>query len=374
MVSAVGPAIVAAGCTAVKEQGFHPKAPNLLMTASVFDDTTCIIGFNCLLHAWITGAGNVGWQYAIGPMNLVLGVFGGVVAAVTMSATALFPSPAVRTWTLFFVGMMLIFVAEKHELLGAGAIANLIFGLGVRYFWKKGWPASLLSPEHAADPAGVGAAMLKASLGGLYTLWNLSFYPLLFGLIGASLNVRQADPATGRLALAYAVIAVCLRFFATMLVTHAPVFRNFTTRERIFMSLAWISKATTQAAFATVPLLTLTAWVAANPGQMWRGRTGAQLIQHGLQIQWCCVLSIFIGTPLGTIFMNNGAKYLLKPMLTADAAAPIDERAGGPSRDIVVTVPAPADHAANGTTEIVAAGNGTTELVAAGNGSSTAGA
>jgi NhaP-type Na+/H+ or K+/H+ antiporter len=51
MVAAVGPAIIASGCAAVKEKGYAPRAPNFLMTTAVFDDTTCIIGFNCLLRA-----------------------------------------------------------------------------------------------------------------------------------------------------------------------------------------------------------------------------------------------------------------------------------------------------------------------------------
>lgn len=28
--------------------------------------------------------------------------------------------------------------------------------------------------------------------------------------------------------------------------------------------------------------------------------------------RWCCVLSIFVGTPLGTVFMTNGARFLIK--------------------------------------------------------------
>ena len=317
MVSAVGPAIVASGCTAVKEKGFNPKAPNLLMTASVFDDTTCIIGFNCLLHAWITGPGNVGWQYAIGPMNLVLGLFGGLCAALVMSFTSLYPGVGPRTWTLFWMGMMLIFVAEEHSLLGAGAIANLVFGLGVRHCWRKGWPRRLLMREHA-ESAAYGTAVadeyLKTSLAGLHQVWNIAFYPLLFGLIGAALNPRSVKPAVGKLSLAYAAFTVAVRFVATAAVTTVvPALRdNFTRGERMFIACAWVSKATTQAAFATVPLITIQAWIAAHPtGTMWKGYTAAQLLLFGQEIQWCCVLSIFMGTPLGTIFMNNGARFLL---------------------------------------------------------------
>ena len=311
MVSAVGPAIIASGCAAVKEKGYAPKAPNFLMCTAVFDDTTCIIGFNCLLHAWIPGEGDIGWQYAIGPMNLVLGLVGGITAAVAMSLTSLYPGPGARTWTLFCMGMMLIFVAEKHELLGAGAIANLVFGLGVRNLWNRGWPRSMLTAEHAENPHAYAAEMLKESLAGLYRLWNVVFYPLLFGLIGSSLNARSANPAIGKAALGYVFFTVSTRFVGTFLVVQLPIFRGFTQRERVFMALAWISKATTQAAFATVPLLTLTAWVNANPGLSWKGNTADELLMYGQQIQWCCVLSIFIGTPLGTVFMNNAAPFLL---------------------------------------------------------------
>lgn len=40
IISAVGPAIVTAGCSSVKERGFAPAAPNFLMTCSCFDDAT----------------------------------------------------------------------------------------------------------------------------------------------------------------------------------------------------------------------------------------------------------------------------------------------------------------------------------------------
>ena len=311
--SAVGPAIVASGCSAVKERGFQPAAANFLMTCAVFDDTTCIIGFNCLLHAIVTVSGNVGWQFAIGPMNLVLGLFGGVVAALVLACTSFFAGPGARTWTIFVVCMMLIFVAEKHQLLGAGAIANLVCGLGTRHMWRKGFPGPMLSPAHRDDPQ-YAHTMLKETLGGLYRVWNIVFYPLLFGLIGASLNVRKVDPTIGKLALAYAVFAVAVRFLVALIVTRLPPFKRFSPRERVFMALTWISKATTQAAFATQPLVLLTQWMDENPGTLWHGHTHAQLVAFGTAIQWSCVLSIFLGAPLGTLAMNNMANTLLEKL------------------------------------------------------------
>jgi NhaP-type Na+/H+ or K+/H+ antiporter len=42
MVAAVGPGVVSAGCAAVKERGYAPRAPNFLMTSMCFDDGACV--------------------------------------------------------------------------------------------------------------------------------------------------------------------------------------------------------------------------------------------------------------------------------------------------------------------------------------------
>lgn len=239
----------------------------------------------------------------------------------------LWRTPVARVVLLFSMGMAMILVAERNGLLGAGALANLVFGLGTRAAWQRGWPrafnGALLSKAHrgtaghkgapegdaAADRAAALAAtsahMLKHSLRALYFVWNVVFYPLLFGLVGTLLNISQTTPRTGKIAVGYAFFAVGVRFLVTLfVVAFVPVFQAFTPKERVFMSLSWISKATTQAAFATTPLLAIQAWVTAHPGASYGGVLPADLLAYGDQIKWACVLSIFVGTPLGTIFMS----------------------------------------------------------------------
>lgn len=138
----------------------------------------------------------------------------------------------------------------------------------------------------------------------------------------ASLNIRKVTPATGRLALAYAAFCVTVRFIVSLVVTRLPPFRRFSPKERIFMALCWISKATTQAAFATQPLVLLTQWIEEHPGEEWRGYSHSQMLAFGVSIQWSCVLSIFLGAPLGTIFMTNLAPKLLD-MLPAQEDAKV---------------------------------------------------
>ena len=346
MVSAVGPAIVVSGCSSAKEAGFAPAAPNFLtvrraslpppglaaasalarvshplsdgecahaQTVTCFDDATCIIGFNCALHAFINTGGDPVWNYLIGPMNLILGLVGGLVGAGFCAATCLWSNSNLRTSALFLTSMLLIFVAESQNLLGAGAISNIVLGIMTRHLWQLGWPRRLVSAHHAAacaaDP-GVGATpYIVSCMKPLNAAWYRAFYPLLFGLIGASLNTKKVDPHIGTLALAYAAIAVVLRFAAASCV--ASQFRDFKPGERIFMACAWVAKATTQAAFATVPGDALKQWVKQNPGETFMGYNAAQLLSFGVTIQTCCVISIFLGTPVATLLMGLGAPYLL---------------------------------------------------------------
>lgn len=318
MISAVGPAIIVAGCSSVKDRGYRPEAPNFLITCCCFDDATCIIGFNIFLHAFVRTGGNAAWQYALGPLNLVFGIFFGLLLGGLVSLTSVWNRGIKRTIILAFSCFSLIYVADSQGVLGAGAIGNIVMGLSTRFFWQRGWPKRFLSEEHRSNVELQAQAMISESLGLLSTAWYLCFYPLLFGLIGASLNFKAVDPLIAGRAITYAVIAVTLRAIVATCV--AANFKQFTKRERIFMGLSWVSKATTQAAFATVPLDEMTKWCttegydpAAPTNILYRGRYSCKsMLDWGNAIQWCCVMSIFVGTPLGTIFMTNGAQFLLK--------------------------------------------------------------
>ena len=314
LVSAVGPAIIVAGCSAVKDNGYRPEAPNFLITCCCFDDGTCIIGFNIFLHAFISTGGSVAWQYAIGPLNLVFGLVFGMCLGALISVTSVFNNGIKRTVILFFSCLSLIYVSDAEGVLGAGAIGNITMGLTVRFLWQRGWPRSLISEEHRADVPVQAQLMIDESLGALSTAWYLCFYPLLFGLIGASLNFKAVDPEIAGRAITYAVLAVTLRAVTATCVAYR--FKQFTRRERLFMGLSWISKATTQAAFATVPLETMTAWCKAQKGFdpelpdnsiRYHGYGCKDMFAWGNAIQWCCVLSIFVGTPLGTVLCAPAA-------------------------------------------------------------------
>jgi Kef-type K+ transport system membrane component KefB len=197
-----------------------------------------------MLHAFINTGGNAAWQYALGPMNLVFGIAFGLALGAMISITSVWHNGVKRTVILFFSSLLLIYVSDAQGVLGAGAIGNITMGLTTRHLWQRGWPRRLISEEHREDVRARAAAYIEESLGALSQAWYLLFYPLLFGLIGASLNFRAVDPTIAGKAVTYAVLAVTIRILAATGV--ALNFRTFSIRERLFMGLAWISKATTQ--------------------------------------------------------------------------------------------------------------------------------
>lgn len=311
VISAASPSIITTSCLLVKERGYSHSAPNFLMLTTVFDDAICIIGANCLLFSYIpTNVGNRGYNVAHGPLNAILGVTGGCIAAFLLSATALWNTPSRRACALFLLAMGMIFTAGKNNFPGAGADASLIFGLLTRWAWQQCTPRMLASAEHQA--MGAHVAMLREAHMHLKAIWEVSFYPLLFGLIGATLSRRSITSRTGRLAVIYATVTCCVRVLATAAVVHLPTFtRRFSRRERVFLCCAFLTKATVQAAFATLLGDLLKQWVAAHPGELFDGHTAAELAVFGDLAKWASVISIFISVPIGSFLMLNGAPYLL---------------------------------------------------------------
>jgi hypothetical protein len=316
MTSAVGPGALTSGCASVKERGYSPRAPNFLQTCACFDDAVCIVGFNIALHSFLAGSDFTSsnqWDYKTVLLALIAGLVGGAAAAVCLACTAVWCTPARRSAVLVIACAMLMYVASSWDQIGAGAIANLVMGLFTRHAWRSGWPYPLLSGEHRADPAHAATRMLLGVQRHLGEIWHIAMYPLLFGFLGASWALRDEEgESRGSItkATSYVCIAICVRVLVTAAVTH-PM-RRFTRRERLYLSLAWCTKSTMQAAFATVPRYLISLWIAAHPPDATlHGRTVEELQQWGEDVHYVCLMSVLISTCVGTIFISSGAYYLL---------------------------------------------------------------
>ncbi|KAK1890383.1 Sodium/hydrogen exchanger 9B2 [Dissostichus eleginoides] len=214
---AVGPCVVEASVVAVVSHfllglpwkeglGVEKGIPTLLMAAGSFDDILAITGFStCLGITFSTGAM---W------MNILKGlleVLGGVIAGLILGLfLCCFPSndqeDLVLTRTILLLGLSIFSVFFSHVIgfAGAGGLSTLVLAFLAALGWKT---------EKAPVAAMVGRS------------WDV-FQPLLFGLIGAEIRIASLSPSTV----------------------------GFNLKEKIFISVAWLPKATVQAAIGSKAL------------------------------------------------------------------------------------------------------------------------
>ncbi|KAG8005885.1 Sodium/hydrogen exchanger 9B2 [Nibea albiflora] len=257
--------------------GLDPSGiPTLLMAAGSFDDILAITGFStCLGIAFSTGAT---W------MNILKGlleVVGGVVAGLVLGLfLCCFPSKdqedLVLRRTLMLLGLSIFSVFFSHVIgfAGAGGLSTLVLAFLAALGWKT-------------NKAPV-AAMVGRS-------WDV-FQPLLFGLIGAEITIANLSPSTVGLGLACISIGLVIRLLITFLLVH---FGGFNLKEKFFISVAWLPKATVQAAIGSKAL------------DMAREEGDANLIKFGLDVLTLAVLAILTTAPIGALGIGLAGPRLL---------------------------------------------------------------
>ena len=82
-------------------------------------------------------------------------------------------------------------------------------------------------------------------------LWAQLGQPLLFSVVGSTVDLRWVDATTAPRALLVILAGVSVRLVVAVLVTGGG---DFSPGERCLMAAAWGSKATVQAALCTIPL------------------------------------------------------------------------------------------------------------------------
>lgn len=83
-------------------------------------------------------------------------------------------------------------------------------------------------------------------------LWDFPFEPLLFGLIGAELDLSAIDASVLANSVLVVAIGITLRTVAAFFAVAAA---GFTLKERLFISLAWLPKATVQVSVIFLSML-----------------------------------------------------------------------------------------------------------------------
>lgn len=179
---------------------------------------------------------------------------------------------------------------------GAGAMGSLITGMIISRNWNAGVPRSLSE--------GPSKEYIKETVSHLSLLWSIVFEPLLFGFIGSSLDFDLLQGSITK-SIAIVIIGVTFRLAAAYISTGGD--SELTGKERVFIALAWIPKATVQAALCSFPLMLVKDVMDTDD------KYYDQYILWGNQIVSTAILSILITAPLGLLFIQYlGPHWLMK--------------------------------------------------------------
>uniref|UniRef100_A0AAR2IXE3 Cation/H+ exchanger transmembrane domain-containing protein n=1 Tax=Pygocentrus nattereri TaxID=42514 RepID=A0AAR2IXE3_PYGNA len=281
VLGAVSPAVVVPSMLLLQKDGYglEQGVPTLLMAAGSFDDILAITGFTtCLGIAFATGST---W------FNILRGgleVLGGMVAGLAFGFFLhYFPSKdqkdlaVKRSFLLLGLSVFAVFGSNVVGIPGSGGLCTLVLSFVAGVGWRKA-------------KAPVEEIVGKA--------WDV-FQPLLFGLIGAEITISALDPRTVGLGLAALCIALTVRIFFTFLMVLCAGF-NF--KEKLFIALAWMPKATVQAAIGSTAL------------DMARSKQEKQMEQYGMDVLTVAVLSILLTAPIGALLIGLcGPRLLQRP-------------------------------------------------------------
>lgn len=290
ILAAVGPAIILSGMSDLLGKGYGAgtSVGALLVAASTFDDMVSVCGLSISVGLAYS-SGGTGEALLHGFYNLLVGLVGGLVAGMLCWLTTFWNTSLKRIVFLLCVSEAAMFGMWRAELYGAGPLWIVVLGMTAAYGWRYGtlrypWLAQPgQHPEYVHNTDEV-----------LAVIWEFGAKPMLFGIIGTSIQVANIEPSFVSNSLAIVAAGIPIRVLIAFL---ALLGTDLSVKERLFCSSAWISKALFQAVFGSLPLQ-----VASTPAQ----ETFGQIILTA------SVLEIIIMAPLASLVFLKLGPLLLK--------------------------------------------------------------
>nr|XP_054364762.1 sodium/hydrogen exchanger 9B1 isoform X3 [Mirounga angustirostris] len=225
VLGAVSPAVVVPSMLLLQEHGYgiNKGIPTLLIAASSLDDIIAITGFNtCLSIVFSSG----------GILNNVLASFrdvliGALAGAVLGIFVQYFPSgdqtklPLKRAFLILSMCVTAVLGSHHIGLHAAGGLCTLAltFVAGINWSTEKVKVQRIIK-----------------------TTWYI-FQPLLFGLVGSEVSVASLQSNAIGICVATMSLALLVRISFTFLLM---CFAGFSFKEKIFIALSWMPKATVQ--------------------------------------------------------------------------------------------------------------------------------
>jgi len=275
--------------------GVKKGVPSLVVAAASFDDVVAISGFSMCIGLAV-GHGDVVMEALHGPINIFAGIGFGLLGAGIACMTKIWDKTWKRSAIVLGLGIIFTFLAKSLHYAGAGALASLVMAAMSSQFWQHGIGGCLSSGADEHFPHEVELDLAK--------VWRTLAEPLLFSVIGAALDFGSIDMATIPKGIVVVVCGVVLRTVAAFFATLGAGL-NF--KERLFIALAWMPKATVQAALGSVPLDLIKAELNREEDP----QKYDEYTQWGSEILTTAVFAILITAPVGLIVIQQlGPRWL----------------------------------------------------------------
>lgn len=277
VLAAVSPAVVVPRMVYLMEKKYGTKKgiPQLIMAGASCDDIFVIVLFSTFSSMAQGGSIHITDFISI-PVSILLGIALGAVVGYLLSLffeSAYNHKHYVRNSTkiIIILGISFFFIAIESWLKGTVSISGLLAVIAMACVLNKKSPSFV-------------SKRLSEKFG---KLWIASEV-ILFVLVGAAVDIRYTLQA-GLAAIAMICIALCVRSIGVSIcLLQSPLNK----KERLFCTIAYLPKATVQAAIGSVPL--------------------AMGLSCGPIVLSVAVLGILITAPLGAIGIDFSYKRLLE--------------------------------------------------------------
>lgn len=276
VLGAVSPAVVVPRMVELmeKDYGTDKQIPQLILAGASLDDVFVIVLFTTFINMAQGGSAHAS-DFASIPISIVLGILlGGVVGAFLawFFETRYSHQHLIRNSmkVIVILGVSFLLLAVEDWLDGIVAVSGLLAIMSM----------SLVLAMRSIPPV---TTRLQQKFGKLWIAAEV----ILFVLVGAAVDIRYTLEA-GLGAIAMIFIGLILRSIGVLV---SLIGTKLNMKEKIYCIIAYLPKATVQAAIGSVPL--------------------ALGLPCGNLVLSVSVLSILITAPLGAIGMDHSFKKLL---------------------------------------------------------------
>ncbi|MCT4619744.1 MAG: cation:proton antiporter [Marinisporobacter sp.] len=271
IIAAVSPAVVVPLMLSFIEKNFGEKKgiPTLILAGASIDDVFAITIFSTFLGLYTGKNVNISMQIGFIPISIVLGIVMGFIVGTLM--VMIFRKYHIRDTkkALLLLAAAIILTTIEEELKGIVPIASLLGVMMVGFYIRE-------KSTKISDA-------LSQKFNKIWVFAEL----MLFVLVGAQVNIHVAFHS-GLLGLVVIIIGLVARSIGVFISTLGT---DLDWKERIFCMIAYVPKATVQAAIGAVPL-----------------EAG---VPAGELILAIAVLAIIVTAPLGAIGIKiSGEKWL----------------------------------------------------------------